>query len=511
MGRTIDSTSIAAYEASRDLSSVPFKSACFAPYVSLSFDTLGVVRACCQHSRHHPLGRIPQQSLDEIWNGPEVVKLREALRNYNFDLGCGFCKWQVLDGNYQGVFARHYDWLADDGTWPRVMEFMIRNTCNLECVMCCGEWSHLIRSRREKAPPLPKVYDDRFFEDLRRYLPHLRLAKFAGGEPFLQNECYRIWNMMTELGLNTHCFVTTNGTVYNSKVQGILNRFPTDLAISMDGVTKETFEQVRVNADFDVFLRNIRHFRDYVAKRGTTMNLNICLQRRNWHEFGEFLLFADELDTTAFVCTVTQPASESVYSLPAEQLRHVVQTLEAQRDTIEGKLNRNRAAWDNELARLRHRLEKYDERPTVYEESGSLPNSLLSVVEAPPLSPETQVEEARLELMSWSGGNQINELLVDPDDRIQRYQIEESLLKLAPNPPAIGGAAAEVMGLLVACFGRMELVSESISVNGDDRLFHLGEQGSTHMRAVTIPYRDDAGQMTGRQTLFAMKSGIPSE
>lgn len=509
MGRTIDPMSIAAYEASRDLSSVPFKSACFAPFVSLTFDTLGVVRACCQHSRHHPLGHIPQQSLDEIWNGPEVAKLREAVRNYDFDLGCGFCKWQVLDGNYQGVFARHYDWLADDGAWPRVMEFMIRNTCNLECVMCCGEWSHLIRSRREKAPPLPKVYDDRFFDDLRRYLPHLRLAKFAGGEPFLQNECYRIWNMMTELGLSTHCFVTTNGTVYNSKVQGILDRFPIDLAISMDGVTKETFEQIRVNADFDVFRRNIHRFREYVAKRGTTMNLNICLQRRNWHEFGEFLLFADELDTTAFVCTVTQPASESVYSLPAAELRHVVESLESQRDSIEGKLNRNRAAWDNELARLRHRLEKYDQRPDVYQESVSITASPLKVLNIPPHSMEIQLNEARHELINWSGADEINELVVDLDDRIQQLRIDESLLDVAPNPPAVGSSAADVMGLIVVRFGRMELASESVSPQGDDRLFHLGEQASAQLRALTIPFRDESGQVTGRRTLFAVKSCDP--
>jgi MoaA/NifB/PqqE/SkfB family radical SAM enzyme len=477
----------------------------------MTFDTLGAVRACCQHSRHHLLGRIPEQTLDEIWNGPAATALREAVREYNFDRGCGFCKWQVLDGNYQGAFARHYDWLADDGRWPRVMEFMVSNTCNLECVMCCGEWSHLIRSRREKAPPLPKLYDDRFFADLRRYLPHLRLAKFAGGEPFLSRESFRIWETMAELGLATQCFVTTNGTIYNAKVESILRQFPTDLAISMDGTTKETFESIRVNADFDSFVRNVRKFREYVAGRNGVMNLNFCLQRKNWREFGEFLLFADELDVQAFVCTVTQPRSESIYTLSAMELSEVVQTLESQSDSIHGRLGRNRGVWIEELARLRHRLEKHREQPAVYQQAES-PNpasrdsAILEEIRLSPAMVERRADEARRELRRWSGQDRVQEVVADFDDRIRGVQIDPSVLAANASPPSVGDDAGSLMGLIVERFGNMVLESESKSSIGEERVFQLGDDSKAKLRALTIPEYGAAGESIGRRTLFAVRT-----
>ena len=88
--------------------------------------------------------------------------------------------------------------------WPSVIEFNGSNACNLECIMC-GEYSSAIRGNVEGLPPLRKVYDDQFFDDLRLFLPHLRLLNLLGGEPFFAAETHRIWNMMIEDGLSIPC------------------------------------------------------------------------------------------------------------------------------------------------------------------------------------------------------------------------------------------------------------------------------------------------------------------
>lgn len=513
MPAALDPQLIAEYNASRDLSQAPFISGCFAPFVSLTFDTVGVVRACCQHSRYHPLGRVPEQSLDEIWNGEAAQQLRAAVRQYDFDRGCGFCKWQVIDRNYSGVYARHYDWLADGGEWPRVMEFMISNTCNLECVMCCGEWSHLIRARREKAPPLPKVYGEKFFQELRAYLPRLRLAKFAGGEPFLSQESFHVWQLMTELDLRTHCFVTTNGTIYNAKVEQVIERFPCDLAISMDGTTKATFESVRINADFERFLSNLERFQAYRRRRGTTINLNYCLQRKNWHEFGDFVQFADAQDVVAFVCTVVYPKEESLYDLPADELRRVVEALDRQDAAIAGRLGRNRSVWADELARLRHRLNRADDLPEVYTQArtGEETNHWDPEQRALPRSTTRDaatrvraVEEARRELGSWAGEGNVHELLADSQNRIRRHSLPASLFGGQAALPQLNDPIDSVMYLIVQQYGELALLKEVHHAASEERWFRLGSGDGALLRAVEIPEYADNGELLQKQILFAI-------
>src|SRR5262249_50045574 len=184
----------------------------------------------------------------------------EAVRDYRFDQGCSYCEWQIGARNFTNLAISKWDRLpvsALDPRWPLQMEFSISNTCNLECVMCNGSASSLIRARRDKLPPLVSPYGDRFFEELRGSLPHLRMAKFLGGEPFLQEHCYRIWEMMIEDGVRFPSHVTTNGTVFNRRVERILESLDIGISISLDGITKQTIEAIRRNARYETLMYNL--------------------------------------------------------------------------------------------------------------------------------------------------------------------------------------------------------------------------------------------------------------
>jgi radical SAM protein with 4Fe4S-binding SPASM domain len=332
---TIDPGTIAAYEASRKgIEQKPFRSACYAPYTSLYFNTNGDVIACCKNTTY-VLGNVAHQSLEEIWRGKKAMAMRKALRDYRFGVGCEFCEWQIRGGQYDQVYATIFDPLpvhGADAEWPARMEFTVSNTCNLACIMCYGVLSSTIRAHREKLPPLPKVYDDRFFADLRRFLPHLKDAKFFGGEPFLAQENFRIWDLMIEDGVVIPCHVTTNGTQWNSKVERVLEALPCSISVSLDGATKATVEKIRVNADFDVVRANVEKFLAYTRRRGTVFTLTYCLMRQNWHEFGEYLRYGEELGVRVFINTVVDPTDCSLYTLPAEELAaiaHAMQSLDA--------------------------------------------------------------------------------------------------------------------------------------------------------------------------------------
>lgn len=409
----MDEHLIAAFDASRDFSAKRFRSLCYAPFVSMYFDTLGFVRACCQNTRY-TLGNVAQQRLDEIWNGSRAGALRRALMNNNLKLGCEFCDWQFAEGNHHSVFAWDFERFSAESPeprWPKQIEFSLSNVCNLECIMCNGEWSSSIRARREKLPPLRKAYPDSFFDDLRKYLPRLENAKFLGGEPFLAPEPLRVCEMMIEDGLTIPCHFTTNGTQYNARVERILDSLPITLAVSMDGLTKETVESIRVNANHEDLMANFKRFHAYAKEKRTGIGLTYCLMRQNWREFGDFLLFADDWDCAVEVNTVRGPVHCSIYTLPDGEFSKIVSAMEKRDGELVARLNRNRGLWIETMDRLRNHRANPDAMAAV--------ESRLVSLQAPAKEADPGLElRARAELSQWCDGGPVDLLRCDGDEFI---------------------------------------------------------------------------------------------
>ena len=329
---------------------------CRAPFGTFELDPRGFVLPCCVNTAY-PLGNITETRLPEIWNGPRAAALREAMRRHDFSYGCGSCRWQLDHGKSEPVL-RQYDRLGteDDLVWPVEIGFALSNVCNLECAQCNGEYSSRIRATREHRPPLKSVYGDEFFADLRAFLPHLRSARFVGGEPFLMRENFRIWDMLIDDGLRPECHVTTNGTRLDARVERVLEHLPVSIILSIDSPRKDTFEAIRLNADFDEVVANGERFRRYCAEAGTSFVVNHCLMRNNWHEFADMLRMAEAWDCELNTSTVfNEPFS--LYKAPLDELAHVVATMEAQEaDGLLPEIPRNVSVWHAELSQLRQTL-----------------------------------------------------------------------------------------------------------------------------------------------------------
>lgn len=341
------------HDEGREIAHQPFPTACYAPFSSLYLHTVGRVTTCCVST--YVLGSVAEQTLLDIWRGPRAQALRAALLGYDLSKGCSFCAWQVATPDGPPAFALEFDGTRVDGpepAWPTQIDFAMSNTCNLECVMCTGELSSRIRSRREHRPPLPRVYDDAFFDGLVPFLPHLERAGFLGGEPFLAAETFRVWDLMAGLGLRTPCSVVTNGTIWNDRVEAVLDRFPVSVTVSVDGATAATVEAIRIGASHAAILANVARFAAYARDRGTELRLSFCLLRSNWQELADLLLQADALDVDVHVNTVTDPV-HGLAQLPEAELARVLAGMEARDEALGGALGRNQGVWDAERTRVR--------------------------------------------------------------------------------------------------------------------------------------------------------------
>jgi len=317
---------------------------CFAPLTSLFFDVTGDVYACCENTVYK-YAVYPDQSIHDIWFGEKVQKLREHIRNNDLNLGCFLCSYNIETKNFSGVKARFYDYAKSTGEFPVRMEFQLANTCNLECAMCDGWSSSLILKNKYKLPPLSNPYNDHFVEQLEEFIPHLQQAFFVGGEPFMIELYYKIWEKIIELNPSCVISVQTNGTILNQKVKALLEKGNFEINVSLDSVRKENYEKIRKNATFEKTMQNIDYFVDYCKRKNTVFQFTSCPMQNNWKEIPELIRFANNKDVRMMFHTVLYPHNFTLFGFNDNKLKlvnnYLVEaSLKLPEETCTGKFNR---------------------------------------------------------------------------------------------------------------------------------------------------------------------------
>lgn len=315
----------------------------------------------CGPNWTHSIGSVTQAGLRSIWDGPEVAALRGALDDGDFSLGCDECASDALGPLRSTTHASAYDGYAlDSGPWPLRIEFALSNICNLQCVQCTGELSSAIRSQREKRAPLLSPYGDEFFEELDAFLPHLQLAEFVGGEPFLARENRRVWDRLIDLELSPQVHVTTNATVWNDRVEHYLRALKMNVTLSIDGASAATNDTIRIGSDIES-VRQVRdRIIDVVAEYGGHVGVNHCLMRQNWHELPAFLQECEDVGLGTYVCRVIHPSSVSLLAMDGAELRDVVTYLQGHDEQLQSTLVVNREVWTRTLGMLGAHLERVE-------------------------------------------------------------------------------------------------------------------------------------------------------
>lgn len=330
---------------------------CHAPFVSINFEQNGNMRACCYNSTEI-LGIYPADSVEQAWFGEKADKLRNYILDNSLEGGCRSCKEQLYAHNFQGSKIVPYDKYAQKRNvitsffkgnkntveWPKVFEFEISNICNLECIMCNGYFSSAIRKNREKLPKLHSPYDERFIEQLKPFLPHLTDVKFLGGEPFLIELYYKIWDELINQKHKGKIYITTNGTVLTPKAKSYLERMDASLIISIDSLEKNNVERIRKNAKYETLIENINWFIAYSRKRKNYLTFAVCPMVSNYHELVNIVRFCNSNEILIHFNTVWYPENETLKNLSQGQVNRLLDDFSqvSFANTLIGKHNQNK-------------------------------------------------------------------------------------------------------------------------------------------------------------------------
>lgn len=309
----------AAYNRSRKMGNSAYP--CYAPWSSISFNIDGTANVCCLNKKTSV--SVAGKSIDEIWNSAAFNTLRDRVAAGDLDYDCASCKHRIDAGNFHGTKSVDYDVYFPYHQYPQVMEFCLENTCNLACTMCNTVLSSTIRKKHHLLPS-EKHYDDNFVAQLDKYIPHLKEAVFAGGEPFLIPMYFKIWERMVELNPNIVISVVTNGTTLNSRIKNLLENGRFKINISIDTVDKATYESIRVGADFDTVMDNFAWYRDYGVRKNLPLNIPVCPMTLNWQTIPDTVRFANENNVYLNFVHVEKPFLVSLAHAPLQLLNDIL-------------------------------------------------------------------------------------------------------------------------------------------------------------------------------------------
>lgn len=325
---------------------------CQAPSINMYFSWEGKVIACCFNQRYI-IGHYPEQSIDEIWNSEKIKELRESLKKYDLSNGCSACKNDLINSNYTSSNALRFD-EYQIGDYPKMMEFQLGNTCNLACVMCNEHLSSTIRKNRAHLPPLPMKYDAAFVKQLEPYIAHLKFTNFSGGEPFLIDIYYDIWDLIVAKNPTCIIKITTNATVLNNRVKNLLQIGNFDITISLDSLIPEKYEAIRIGANFNRVMENIAVFSDY-CNNNTRLNINFCPMADNWEEIPNFFEFCNKINASIYFSIVYDPYNKSIQRLSIQELHAIISQTEQKITDLGLNQGRNYHEW----IRLKNQINKW--------------------------------------------------------------------------------------------------------------------------------------------------------
>jgi sulfatase maturation enzyme AslB (radical SAM superfamily) len=322
------------------------------------FGFRGNTSVCC-FNKMHVIGTYPAQTLTEIWFGAKADEIRQSLSKSDFSLGCQSCHELITAENYSGLPAKNFDLLpAHSNRFPSKIDFELSNECNLECIMCRGEFSSAIRRNREKLPPLQSVYDSAFVDQLEAYMPYLENSHFLGGEPFMIPIYIEIWERMIRINPTIRISVQTNGTILTQRIKSLMEKITFEISVSIDSITAETYQLIRKNGNFEQLIENIAYFRDYCRERNTNFNFSYCPMVQNWEELPRVISFANEQACAVYFNTVSYPKECALVHLPSEKLREIIAVLAVAQHPDSTPIERQNAkSYVDFVQQLEHWLE----------------------------------------------------------------------------------------------------------------------------------------------------------
>ena len=257
---------------------------CILPWLHMHVAPDGRVLPCCACANwDRPFGSLRSATLAQLWNSAGIRRMRLNMLRGEGSPECRYC-YRLEAGSGPSLrrevnerFRHRMAWTGEtrpDGGLERLrmslMDVRFSNLCNFRCRICGpGSSSGCYEDVRKLwgTPAHPKILTpmenpDELWRQIEPLLPDLEEIYFAGGEPLLQDEHYRMLDLLIARRLfEVKISYSTNFSVMEYRgrdVMALWDKFKTvNVLASLDGMG-ERGEYLRSGMQWEQALRNRR-------------------------------------------------------------------------------------------------------------------------------------------------------------------------------------------------------------------------------------------------------------
>ena len=229
------------------------KTFCMLPWTHLHAFPTGQAYVCCAAEMDHPIGNLRESTIKEVWNSDAMKQTRNNMLS---EKECGACKkcYEQENAGFFSMrnssnkrFGHHVDRVDNTEIDGRLEELTLSywdirfsNLCNFRCRSCGHIFSSNWYDDQIKLLEIDGRNADYFkkhnkrieyagrtqldvWEQLEPHLDYVEHIYFAGGEPLIMEEHYKILNALLQRGMNNvRLIYNTNFSELRYKKQNVL-------------------------------------------------------------------------------------------------------------------------------------------------------------------------------------------------------------------------------------------------------------------------------------------------
>ena len=278
---------------------------CLIPWTHMHTWPNGNAYMCCGADPDKPIGVLSDtNTLKDLWNSDQMKTNRllmmedkpvpECTRCYEIEANGG----RSLRIDHNITFKHHMDLVEmtqDDGTVDKLnmpyVDFRFSNFCNLRCRTCGPDLSSKWASDHAKLNPStvakyakvikPDINPTIFWDQIDEIFPTIERIYFAGGEPLIMEEHYRLLDMLIENGrTDVVLLYNTNFTSLKYKDKNVLDYWKqfknVTVCASLDSWGSRA-EYMRKDLRWDMVEQNFREVKQHCPRVRLDIGLTLSI------------------------------------------------------------------------------------------------------------------------------------------------------------------------------------------------------------------------------------------
>jgi len=195
---------------------------CVLPWIHLNIEPSGIVQPCCMMTdQNYIAGDLNTQTIEEIWNDKPLKNLRKEMlageapkactKCYNAEAATGLSNRIHNNRNFNSKLKSIPIITKEDGHTDdielRYWDFRFSNICNYKCRSCGPRFSstwipdaiklgYFSEEEGKKVISITEIDNQSHLDFLEKYVNVVEHIYFAGGEPLIMDEHYKILDML---------------------------------------------------------------------------------------------------------------------------------------------------------------------------------------------------------------------------------------------------------------------------------------------------------------------------